>query len=68
MQGDEVRKEIKIYTLPECAKLLEIGEHTLRTWIKRGKLRAMKVANRFHIREDDLIKFLNKYDFERVDK
>ena len=48
-----------LLTLSEAAKLLRITEGTLRTWVKKGKLRAYTpTSKQWLFRKDDIAKFL----------
>lgn len=49
----------KMYTLPELEEMLTISNRTLLTYIKEGKLKAVKIGGKWLISEDNLKKFLN---------
>ena len=53
---DEIRK---VYTLEELVDLLHITRRTLYTYIKEGKLKAVKVGKYWRVREDQLRDFLS---------
>ena len=55
-------KEIKVYTLEEIADILKVTRRTLYTYIKAGKLDAVKVGRYWRVREDALRKFLDMGD------
>ena len=52
--------EIKVYTLEEIAELLHITRRTLYTYVKEGKLKAVKVGKYWRVTEKNLEEFLNK--------
>ena len=52
-------KEIKVYTLEEIADILKVTRRTLYTYIKAGKLDAVKVGRYWRVKEDALKKFLD---------
>lgn len=55
------KKEIKsIYTLTEIIEALGVTRRTLYNWIKDGKIKAIKIGNRWRITEDALQEFLEK--------
>ena len=51
-------KEIKVYTLDEIADILKVTRRTLYTYVKTGKLDAVKIGRYWRVREDALNKFL----------
>lgn len=52
--------DIKVYTLEEIAELLHITRRTLYTYVKEGKLKAVKVGKYWRVTEKNLEEFLNK--------
>jgi excisionase family DNA binding protein len=46
-----------IYTVKEVANLLEVAPSTIRTWIHKDKLFAVRLGNKFAISETTLINF-----------
>lgn len=52
--------EIKVYTLEEIAELLHITRRTLYTYVKTGKLKAVKVGKYWRVTEKNLEAFLAK--------
>jgi excisionase family DNA binding protein len=49
---------IKLYTVQETAKLLEVTAQTIRKYIKEGKLKAQRVGRPFYIAESSIKEFL----------
>lgn len=48
-------KPDELLTVPEIAKELKYTEATVRTWIKQGKLRAIRATSReYRVRRSDL--------------
>ena len=52
--------ELKVYTLEEIAELLHITRRTLYTYVKEGKLKAVKVGKYWRVTEKNLEAFLAK--------
>ena len=52
--------DLKVYTLEEIAELLHITRRTLYTYVKEGKLKAVKVGKYWRVTEKNLEEFLNK--------
>ena len=44
--------DVKLYTVPEVAELLQLEEPTIRAMLRRGQLKGKKVANRWHVAEE----------------
>lgn len=53
---EEIRK---VYTLEELVDLLHVTRRTLYTYIKEGKLKAVKIGKYWRVREDQLRDFLS---------
>lgn len=51
-------KTIKQYTLQEVMEKLEISKVTALKLVQTGELKAVKIARRYWINEEDLIAFL----------
>ena len=51
--------EIKVYTLEEIAELLHITRRTLYSYVKEGKLKAVKVGKYWRVTEKNLEEFLS---------
>lgn len=56
--------ELTFYTIGKVAEIFEVTEQTVRTWIKKGNLVAVKLPNsNYRIRRQDLVEFAkNKYE------
>lgn len=50
----------RIYTLDEIAEMLHITRRTLYTYIKEGKLQAVKIGKYWRVSETNLQSFLEK--------
>lgn len=50
--------EVKIYTLDEVADILKISKRTLYTYIKEGKLHAVKIGKAWRVSEENLQSFI----------
>jgi len=53
----------KYYTIRELAQLLRLDKSTIYRWIKSGKIRAIKINNRWLIPAEELEKIMR---FRRV--
>ena len=51
--------DIKVYTLEEVADILKVTRRTLYTYIKEGKLPAVKMGKYWRVTEENLKQFLN---------
>ncbi|MBS1257688.1 MAG: hypothetical protein MAG551_00733 [Candidatus Scalindua arabica] len=51
--------ELKLYSLQELTKALGLTTHTLRAYIRQGKLRARKAGTRWFVSEDSLREYFN---------
>ena len=52
---------VKTYTAQEVADMLKVHINTIRSWIKSGKLNAMKLSDRlYRVSEEELNEFLLK--------
>lgn len=51
--------EIKVYTLDEVSNILKITRRSLYTYIKEGKLSAVKVGKYWRVTEESLQRFLS---------
>ena len=50
---------IKLYTLQELESILETSTRTLLTYIKQGKLKAVKIGGKRKVSEANLQDFVN---------
>lgn len=50
---------VKTYTVDEVSELLGISARTIREYIRKGKLKAVKVGNKYIISEDNYRDFVN---------
>lgn len=51
-------EEIKVYTIEEIAKLLHTTRRTLYTYLKAGKLKAVRMGRKWIVSEENLKAFL----------
>ena len=49
---------LKLYDLAEIATSLDLSTITLRTYIQKGRLKALKIGRSYRVREEDLMDFL----------
>ena len=57
--NDKPLEEIKLYTLPEVSKITGVAYRTLQNYVKDGKIKAVKIGNKWRVTEDNLRAFLN---------
>lgn len=50
---------MKVYTIEELVDILHVTRRTLYTYIKEGKLKAVKMGKYWRVREDQLRDFLS---------
>ena len=50
---------LKTYTVSDIAQHLGVTERTIREYIKSGKIKAVKVGNKYIISEDNYRDFVN---------
>ena len=55
----DINREIRLYTLDEVAGILQITRRTLYTYIKTGKLEAVKFGRLWRVSGSALNRFLN---------
>ncbi len=53
-----VLMESSYFTLQQVAERLQVSEMTVRRWVTRGELPAIKLGQQWRIRDDDLREFL----------
>jgi excisionase family DNA binding protein len=53
-----VLMESSYFTLQQVAERLQVSEMTVRRWVRRGELPAIKLGQQWRIRDDDLRDFL----------
>ena len=51
--------DIKVYTLEEVADILKVTRRTLYTYVKSGKLRAVKMGKYWRVSEEALRAFIS---------
>ncbi len=54
-----------MYDLKEIAEILDVSNSTLLEYIKKGKLKAKKIGERYLIEDRNLREFLEKADAEQ---
>jgi excisionase family DNA binding protein len=54
------KEPIRVYTLDEVAEVLKITRRTLYTYVKEGKLKAVKIGREWRVSEAALQDFINK--------
>lgn len=51
-------KELKLYTLTELEEIIGVTHRTLLSYVKDGKLKAVKVGSKWRVSRADLISFI----------
>lgn len=54
------RMEDRLLGIPQAAQLLGISKHTVRLWIKKGRLPFIQLGRRILLHADDLHAFIEK--------
>jgi len=49
---------IKFYTIPETASALKVTPQTVRTWIRKGRIKSQRIGRPILITENNLKEFL----------
>lgn len=52
--------ELKVYTIEEVVELLHVTRRTVYSYIKEGKLKAVKIGKYWRVTEKNLEDFLSK--------
>ena len=55
----ETLEAIKLFTLAELEEVLDVTHRTLLTYVKTGKLKAVKVGGKWKVSEANLNSFIN---------
>ena len=59
MKGNQTNENFKLYTLSELQPILGVSNRTLHTYIKDGRLKAVKIGGKWKVTEENLKKFVN---------
>ena len=51
--------ELKVYTIEEVVQLLHVTRRTIYTYIKEGKLKAVKIGKYWRVTQKNLEEFLS---------
>lgn len=51
-------KELKLYSLTELEDILGLTHRTLLSYVKNGKLKAVKVGSKWRVSKADLVSFI----------
>lgn len=51
--------DIRVYTLDEVAEILQLTKRTLYSYVKAGKLKAVKVGKYWRVSSENLQEFIN---------
>lgn len=53
-------------SVPEVARIYQVKTITVRDWIRRGKLNAVKIGREYRIRQQDIEEFNNSRCTKKV--
>lgn len=51
--------EIKLYTIEEVTDVLKVSRRTIYTYLKEGKLKAVKIGKYWRVSEENLQEFIS---------
>ena len=51
----------KLLTLLAVADALSVSPHTVRSWVRKGKLRPVRICRRLLFHPDEIARFLGEY-------
>ena len=57
----------RVYTVPEVAALLQVGEETVRRWLRRGELQGFRLGGTklgYRVRGTELLRFVEARERE----
>lgn len=57
-------KQLEVYTADDIAQLLDLSIDTVRTYIKRGDLKASKVGRKYIITNDNYKAFIKAHEVQ----
>ena len=52
--------DIKVYSLEEVSKILNVTTRTLYDYLKSGKLKGFKIGNKWRITQEELKQFIEE--------
>ena len=52
-------QNLNVYTLTELEPILGVTHRTILTYVKTGKLKAVKIGGKYKVSEENLKKFIN---------
>jgi excisionase family DNA binding protein len=55
----EALENLRLYSLTELEPVLGVTHRTLQTYIKTGRLKAVKIGGKWRVTEENLMKFIN---------
>ncbi len=60
--------DIKLYSVKDLHNALGVNERTIRDWFNKGRLKGRKIGNEWFITEENLKKFLNADEGEKIQR
>lgn len=58
MSRTESLKDYKLYTLTELQEVIGVSHRTLLAYVKKGRIKASKIAGKWRVTEQNLRKFI----------
>ena len=52
----------KLYTVKDLAEMLQVTEHSIRRYIREGKLECVRIGNTIRFKQEQLDRFLEGSD------
>ena len=63
VEKDLDKLDIQLFTMQQAAQILGVSKPTLKTYLRRGDIVAVRLSNRLRIRKADLEEFVNSRRF-----
>lgn len=67
-QLDELRSEVKLYTLTDLEPILGVSHLTLQRYIKDKKLTGVKIGNKWRVTHEELLRFIRERSSDKNNK
>lgn len=57
---DELKKEVKVYSVNEVSEILQVTPRSVYRWIREQKMKASKIGRNWRVTHQDLKAFIEK--------
>lgn len=54
--------ELTLFTVEELSEALEVQERTIRDYLRRGRIKGRKMANKWYVTEEALREYFDSYE------